>query len=233
MNEQEIELEKLRNRLKKDPGLHTFEYVEQKFETKLESLKMTLEETIKTECKAILDKSYADATKSGTSTNPPDSKVFKDIIKNALREEEAEEYSKQKRAANIIVHGLTEQSQEEDKVWASNLIKDTHTRAIINRVTRLGRAADDKKRPLLISLNDESNKWSLLGNLTVLKGNHAYLGISVTEDLTPDERKTFKELSNKAKKKNNDERSTTEIWRVRGNSKNGFYLKKTRVSKHQ
>ena len=57
MDEQQAEIDQLRNKLlQQDPGMHTYEYVEQKFEVKLESLKTTLQETIKTECKAILEK---------------------------------------------------------------------------------------------------------------------------------------------------------------------------------
>ena len=229
MDDQQAEIDQLRNKLQQDPGMHTYEYVEQKFEVKLESLKTTLQETIKTECKAILEKSYADAAKSGT--NPPDSTTLKECIKDAWREEEAEEYNKHQRAPNVIVHGVVEQTRDEDKVWASNLIKDTHTRANIKRVTRLGKVTDGKKRPILITLEDEFEKWNLLGNLPVLKGNNSYKKISVTEDLTFEERKVFKELSTEAKKRNDEEKSAAEVWRLRGDSKNGFCLKKMKFVK--
>lgn len=233
INEQQHELESLKSKLSTDPGLHTFEFVEQKLETKIESkiesLKEMLEETIKKECK-FLSQTYANVTGSKES---PDSKALKEVIRDAIREEETEEYSKQKRASNVIVHGVVEQSINDDKTWASNLIKDTHSRSLIKRVARLGKEEEGKKRPLLVSLNDESDKWNLLGNLTALKDNATYKGISVTEDLTPDERKQFKVLSTEAKTRNSQEKSETYIYRVRGNSKNGFYLKKIKVANHQ
>ena len=69
MDDQKSELENLKNKLSTDPGLHTFEYVEQQIEEKLESFKLMIEETIKTECKALSEKSYADVAKSGTFVN--------------------------------------------------------------------------------------------------------------------------------------------------------------------
>ena len=94
-------------------------------------------------------------------------------------------------------------------------------------------AADDKKRPLLVVLNDESEKWNLLGNLTALKGNDTYKGISVNEDLTREDREKIKKLSIDAKTLNAQEKSTTEVYRVRGDSKNGFDLKKVKIGKSQ
>ena len=192
-----------------------------------------IEETIKTECKALSEKSYADVAKSGTSVNVQDPKALKEIVKDAWREEEAEEYSQQKRAPNVIIHGVFEQSKEADKTWASELIQNTHSRCTIKRIARIGKAADDKKRPLLVVLNDESEKWNLLGNLTALKGNDTYKGISVNEDLTREDREKIKKLSIDAKTLNAQERSTTEVYRVRGDSKNGFDLKKVKIAKSQ
>ena len=51
-----------------------------------------------------------------------------------------------------------------------------------------------------------------------------YKAVSITEDLTPEERKNLKELSNQAKERNKNDSSDNEKWRVRGNSKNGFFL---------
>ena len=57
-----------------------------------------------------------------------------------------------------------------------------------------------------------------------MKGNYTYKGVSICEDLTPEQRKEFKELTIEARSKNATE--TDGIWRVRGSSKNGFRLKK-------
>ena len=46
------------------------------------------------------------------------------------------------------------------------------------------------------------------------------------EDLTTDQRSNIKELSNEAKQLKVDDKSQKHVWRVRGSSKNGFFLKK-------
>ena len=225
------ELTQLKKLLDNNPGLHTLEYVEERFEEKLETFKETIEKLIKNECKSISDKSYSSVAKSGINNDPaPDSRSIKEAIKDAWREEEAEENDKLKRMQNIIVHGVSEQGGSQDKDWAADLVKDTRVRVTIKKVIRLGKPTDNSKRPLLISLQNEDEKLKLLGNLTCLKGIEKYAGVSITEDLTPEERKNLKELSQEAKQRNLQDNSSTEIWRVRGNSKNGFYLKKLKTA---
>ena len=70
----------------------------------------------------------------------------------------------------------------------------------------------------------KKKKTTLLGNLPSLRGIQKYKAVSITKDLTPDERKNLKKLSDQAKEKNKTESSEAGKWRVRGNSKNGFFL---------
>lgn len=171
--------------------------------------------------------SYAEAARDpsqGDQTLQPQS--IKVVIKEALREEEAKENDKQRRSRNVIVHGVVEKETNEDKLWVEQLLKDTHANVTVKRITRLGKPNEDKKRPILICLSEESEKLKLLGNLPTLKGNQKYSRVSITEDLTPDERKQLRKLSSEAKELNAEENSSTDMWRVRGNSKNGFFLKK-------
>ena len=65
------------------------------------------------------------------------------------------------------------------------------------------------KQPLLLGLTNEEEKEKVLGNLTSLKDIEKYKGISIMEDLTPDQRKTIKELSSEAKKLNTKETSAS------------------------
>ncbi len=65
---------------------------------------------------------------------------------------------------------------------------------------------------------------TFLRNLSVLKGNDEFKGISVTEDLTPTEISVLQEWTEKAKDLNLDD--SDYAWRVRGDSKNGYRLKK-------
>ena len=215
------ELTELKKQLDGNPAFHTLEYVEQKMESSLEKFKENVEQLIKKEFKCIMDKSYADATRTSGAS---ESTKITEAIREAWREEEAEENDKHKRSQNIIVHGLSEQETNHDFVWAEDLIKGTFSRATLKRVARLGKLSHEKKRPLLVCFANEREKSTLLGNLSILKGLEKYKGVSITEDLTPDERKHLKKLSDQAKERNKNDSSENEHWRVRGCSKNGFFL---------
>jgi len=219
----EQELANLKKKLDSNPALHTLEYVEQKIETNMEKFKQSMQELIKTEMRAMSEKSYADATK--TSEVP----TIREAIREAWRVEEAEENEKVRRSRNVVIHGLVEKEKEDDNAWAEGLVKDTYTRATIKRVSRLGKPSQQNKRPLLICLSSETEKCSLLGNLFSLKGIQKYKTISITEDLTPDERQNIKVLSFKAKTWNDKDKSDTYKWRVRGDSKNGFDVIKVKT----
>ena len=96
---------------------------------------------------------------------------------------------------NIIIHGVAEyntDSNTNDQKWANDLIDDLRARVTIKRVSRIGALCEERKRPLIVTLTSEEEKINLLGNLPALKGLQRYKGISITEDLTPEERKCFK-----------------------------------------
>jgi len=73
------------------------------------------------------------------------------------------------------------------------LIKDLHTNVTVKHVTRIGKSTDGKNRPLKIVLRCEEEKVNLMGNLAALRGVEKYVGISITEDLTQNERNAYKE----------------------------------------
>ena len=138
--------------------------------------------------------------------SPTSTATFKEVLKLA-RKEVAEEKNKTYRSKNIIIHGITEtnnNTDERDKSFASTLIKDTHTNASIKQVIRIGVPNVGKNQPLKVILTSEEEKVKLMGNLSSLRGIETYKGISITEDLTQEERKTFKELATTAKNKNKD-----------------------------
>jgi len=57
-----------------------------------------------------------------------------------------------------------------------------------------------------------------------------YDGVNITKDLTLNERTTIKMLPQQGKQVNTSEDANF-VWRVRGNSKTGFYLKKLKSTK--
>ena len=133
------------------------------------------------------------------------------------------------RQRNIIIHGVAESTegtqQDHDQKFVTGLIDTIKIpKPTIKNITRIGTQSTDKNRPIKVVLSTEKEKTSLLRNLSALKGNEDYKGISVTEDLTLTERAVLKEWIEKAKDLNLDYSNV--IHRVRGDSKNGYRLKK-------
>ena len=210
---------------------NTLNDLEDKMDKKLESLKECLLSTIKQECKDIT-KSYADTTKSNIlkESNKPNQNIslyeFKNVIRNVRKEELSEELEQKRRSSNIVIHVIPENSSvTKDKKWVNNLKNDLHTRVEIKSVSRIGVAKNDKKRPIMVVLKSEDDKQKFLSNLKVLHGIDKYKGVTISEDLTQEQRKNVKDLSQEAMRRNNEEKSSSSVWRVRGSSKNGFYLK--------
>ena len=176
---------------------------------------------------------YATAVKSDhhTKNSPiqaPEIATLQQALKTAREEEATEEINRKRRLCNLIIHGVTENSTDVNK-WAADFINDIHVHISIKSVSRIGNEQNGKVRPLLIKLNSKNDKAKIFGNLSALKGLDKYKGVHVMEDLTVDQRNIIKELSNKAKGRNSQENPTTYSWRVRGSSKNGFFL--TKVNK--
>ena len=82
-------------------------------------------------------------------------------------------------------------------------------------------------------MNNEDDKNKIMLNLSNLKNQSSYKGISITEDYTITERKLLKDWSNKATVKNNEEGPNSKyVWRVRGTPKNGLQLKRFPKQRH-
>ena len=202
-------------------------------------MKESILNSIKEECKQVehnvmdkMAKSYAQVVNSVTvgQTEIKDNSnlTLKEVFKSARNEEKAEEDDKQRRLCNIIIHGVKEKSEEnelDERTWVKNLVETLHVKVNIKRISSIGKEYENKIRPILVALGNEKEKFNLIGNLSVLKGQQNYVGVSVTEDLTPEQRKSFKTLSDEAKAHNQTD-GNEYILRVRGTSKNGFYLKK-------
>lgn len=167
-------------------------------------------------------RSYAMAT-GGSQINE-----LKTIIKEARHAELTEERDHKSRANNIIVHGVAEFEDEieGDKTYTDNLIEDIKVPVKITKISRIGIKSNVKKRPIKISFSNQQDKLNILKNLSALKNNDKYKGMSITEDLTLTERAILREWLEKAKEKNEKlPPESKSIWRVRGDSKNGYRLK--------
>ena len=220
---QQAELTELKKKLQSDPTYHTLEYVEKKLEMKLDEFQQNMLTTIKQECSTAV-KSYASVTKSSEESNSTESII--EAVKVAHKEEIADNQDKVKRAKNIIIYGVEEPTEDakRDEEWVKSLIKELRVKINMKRVARIGSTSSEKIRPIIVNLGSEDEKTKLFGNLKVLKGMEGYKGVSICEDLTPNQRKEIKALTDEVKEKNADDSSV--VYRVRGSAKNGFFIKK-------
>ena len=139
---------------------------------------------------------------------------LKKVIKNAREEELAEENERKRRSKNLVLHGVNE-NEKDVRSWAVDLVKDLHVSVNIKKVSRIGIEREEKKRPILFEFESEDDKDKLFSNLGALKDIEKYKNLSIMEDLTTDQRRAIKELSEEAKKKNSDNESEQHVWRVR------------------
>ena len=126
INSKDADLVDIKKKMQNNPGYHTLEYIEDKFEKKLESFRDQMTKTIKEEW-TIVAKSYADTAKSNATIHPPavvqTPECLKKVIKNAREEELAEENERKRRSKNLILHGVSE-NEKDTRSWAVDLVKD-------------------------------------------------------------------------------------------------------------
>lgn len=155
------------------------------------------------------------------------------IIREAKNKELEEERQQKLRANNIIIHGVEEADVDEksrkkcDEVFVTTFLQDIYVHVSTKTIVRLGQKNPGKRRPLKVSFTTVEEKERVMGNLSSLKGKEDYKGISITEDYTIEERNMIKNWTDKAIQKTNEEPAESNIvWKVRGNPKNGLWLKK-------
>ena len=147
------------------------------------------------------------------------------------KEELAEKTEQARRKNNIILHGKKEPvtDHDSDLEFATKFIDTLHIGTInLKKVERIGKLSEGKTRPLKITLKTVEDKGKILTNLRHLKGKPEFDSIHVTEDFTFNERKLIREFSDLAKQKSSQEEDPNYIFRVRGNPKNGLFLKRMR-----
>ena len=165
---------------------------------------------------------------------------FRTIIKQTQNEQMNEANDQKVRARNLIIHGVQDDSnvdqatrKKDDQAFVQSLLLTITLNDLpYKSLQRIGKPQPDRKRPLMLVLNNELDKEKILQNLTKLKDQMKFKGVSVTEDYTIAERKMLTEWKEKAKAKNTEEDPESNfIWRVRGTPKNGLTLKKFQKQK--
>ena len=117
---------------------------------------------------------------------------MKEVIRAELEERDYQVREKKRRAANVVIHGLSEGKLiDNDRVQVEKIFKAVNLELIPKSFTRLGTATKcTKSRPLKLVMSSVNDKTLLMKNLTKLKNAEEELRkISITHDLTIAERK--------------------------------------------
>ena len=75
----------------------------------------------------------------------------------------AEEAERKVRSTNIVIHGKEELLPDEDKLYVDNLMKEVCVGSIHTmKIECIGKAAEDKKRPIKVTFNNGNNKEKVM-----------------------------------------------------------------------
>ena len=114
-----------------------------------------------------------------------------------------------------------------DEAFVGALFNAVGTNATYKSLSRIGKTDPNKNRPIKLVMNSEEDKSKIMNNLSNLKDNESFAGVSVSDDYTVKQRQTIKEWTEKAKGNNSNESPNSKFtWKVRGDSKKGWSLKK-------
>ena len=155
-------------------------------------------------------------------------RVSKDVstvqsVLDDTRKKAPEERKRESRAHNIIIYRVPEsdirdESVKEDKAFCLELFNTVlciDTQETEFTMFRLGKR-EQSSRPLLIKFRERSLKNRIMENLFRLRNSDTkFRNISISHDLTINERAELKVLLEEAKKKQAEE-SGKFMWRVRG-----------------
>lgn len=159
-------------------------------------------------------------------------KNIRQVIQEDRNEKLIQEKERKVRAANIIIHGVKEvdnndEKQGKDEHFFGSLLEQIGVEGKWTSIVRLGKLDDDKIRPMKVTLESEKLKDLFMKRLPNLKNaeQQDFKKISITDDYTVSERNEIRSWVEKAKEKNRDE-SGQYVWKVRGSPKNGMRLVK-------
>ena len=118
------------------------------------------------------------------------------------------------------------ENEEDDLTFVRQMLTDINSETTPKSVKQIGKEPQGN-RPLKVGFASVAERDDVLGKLHELKNKNHYLRINITEDFIEDKRIIVKTWLKRAKEKNNkDPQDSTTMWRLRGQSNTGFYLKK-------
>ena len=181
-----------------------------------------------------------DAQEEGSWTNintAAEKRKIEEVIDISLKDYENEERERQNRRKNIIVFGLPEsektipEERKEDDVkkmigLCKNICKIKFNETDISRIIRLGKAAEDKERPLLITINEEIKKKEIFRNLNKIRdAGSPFNKVTITHDMTKKQKEELKIKMETAKEMEQKDNPDEYMYRVRGPPWN-WYIKR-------
>ena len=194
--------------------------------TELEDLKKRMEDCEKKITKLEEDKKEGQTWADITDSN--EKRTVEDVVEKSLKDRDSEEKERQNRRRNIIIFELPEskKSEPEDRKeediqkfvgLCKNKCNINMTNDHIERAIRLGKITEDKDRPLLITLKEESKKREVFQNLNKLRDAGApFNKVIITHDLTKKQKEELKEKIQEAQEKESQDVSGEFMYRVRG-----------------
>ena len=201
-------------------------------DSKMTLMKETIDEKLKQndEAKMITaNKTYSNV--AATDLNEP--KTYGNTLQSIIETKNAEivvENERQRREANIIIHGIkenaenAEENKKSDDAFITKLFQILGVNAQPKLILRLGKLENiEKSRPIKLVMSTVDEKNLVMSRLPNLKAaEDQYRRISVRDDYTPDERVMIRTLNEKAQQLNKAE--NTNEWKLRGSPKNGLRL---------
>ena len=163
-------------------------------------------------------------------------------LKSSQNAELIEKQEQERRANNIIIHGISEvrsddvsvseqktdengNSPDSDGNFIKSFLEAIEVDVAPKQIIRLGKKTPDNTRPVKVILKNAEDKEKIMSGLTKLKtAGPGLRGISVRDDYTQEERKLIKTMYEEAKRRNEADNVTH--WKVRGTPKNGLRVVK-------
>ena len=116
-------------------------------------------------------------------TDIAEKRTVGESIEKSLKDRDCEERDGQNRRKNIIIFWLQESKKNEERKAEDvkkivgpikNISKINFSQDLIDRAIILGKATEDKERPLLIVLKEKTKKFEIFQNLNKIRavGDH-------------------------------------------------------------
>ena len=211
-----------------------------KVSTLVESKMKTLEEKFETMQKKMEQKneevkkvtlSFSDAVTKNLDRNL-DKTFLTSAIQDSKNTDRIIETERNKREKNLILHGVPEISDTDDKAYVKSLLALIGVNIEPTDIVRLGKENDNGRlRPIKLTMSSIEHKNLILSRLVNLRNaEDEYRRISIKEDYTFEERELVRNWKKKVDERNKAENSSE--WRLRGDPKNGLRIVKINKEIH-